>query len=144
MAAEAPGIHPQTLAMMAWQTMGLGNSVWRVAVEGVGYVLYPASEFEVSGGVSPSTWRYTIELPRPTGEPEVRHIAADGIVHCRYEPSTDAPWLGVSALTRAGMTAEQLAYIEARLRDASKVKVAYVVPMPSGASLLAMTSAKGQ
>ena len=70
MAAEAPGIDPMTLAMMARQTLLFGNSVWRIVVNRGAPALYPVSAFEVSGGVDPSSWRYGVELSRPTGDPE--------------------------------------------------------------------------
>ena len=73
-----------------------------------------------------------VELARPTGDPEQRNIPSEGIVHCRIGADSGAPWLGVSPLARAGVTAEQLAYIEARLRDDSKAVTGYLIPVPAG------------
>ena len=52
MAAEAPGIDPMTLAMMARQTLAFGNSVWRIVVNRGVPALYPVG----ASSRSPAAW----------------------------------------------------------------------------------------
>ena len=116
----APMLTPEVLGMMASHTVGRGNSVWEInrnEVTGV-FRLFPAASFDVKGRIDPATWRYAMEFYAPgRDEAILRNVAAEGVVHTRYKPSLASPWLGVSPLVRAGVTAKQLARIEKSLSD---------------------------
>ena len=121
--------------MMARQTLLFGNSVWRIVVNRGVPALYPVSTFESQWRRGPCvSWRYQRGIIAANREtPKQRNIPSEGIVHCRIGADGGAPWLGVSPLARAGVTAEQLAYIEARLRDDCQgASAGYLMPVPGG------------
>ena len=69
-----------------------GQSVWVIRVDRNGDItLQPTMHHEISGEVDPATWRYTVELARPSGEPVVRNVPASGIIHLRNDPEPEAP-----------------------------------------------------
>ena len=132
----APGLDPLTLSMLARQAV-TGNAVFQVGVNrATGNLrLLPVADYEISGGVAPETWRYDIEQARPGNDDPARlNVPAQGIVHVRYMPRPNAPWLGVSPLVAAGLTAEQLAKIERSLSWESGIPAGNLLPIPDGVS----------
>lgn len=155
MAAETrpamPGLDPLTLSMIAWQTILLGNAVFRIVVRrGVtGPALLSVAAYEITGGPSPDSWRYQVKQQRPNGDspldteslPEAS-VPYAGMVHVRYMPRSSAPWLGVSPLASAGFTAETLARIEKSLQDDASQPTGGIMPQPDGVSARAITQAQ--
>ena len=149
MAAQVEGatIPPMFLEMIGRQLCTRGNFVSRIELDDAGQpFLVPAYEYAVSGGVLPETWRYQMEFARPSDEfldnPERRNLPAQGVVHIRYGADPIAPWKGIPALARGSVTAEQLAYIEDRLRADSTVPTGSLLPSPNGASSTSVDSAE--
>ena len=132
--APIPGVDSAMLAFMAVHAVGSGNTVLRIEVNRrTGrFSLIPASNFEVVGDVSPSSWVYRLEHQRPTGEPAKQDTLGAGVVHIRYKPSPIAPWMGISPLARAGLTSTQLANIERSLGFDAKIKTGGILPFPHG------------
>ena len=131
----APMLTPEVLGMMASHTVGRGNSVWEIDFSGGAFTLLPAAAFEVKGGIRPRTWRYAMEFYAPGRDEAIpRNVAAEGVVHTRYKPSLASPWLGVSPLVRAGVTAQQLARIEKSLSDDARIPTGMLMPSPDGAT----------
>ena len=125
---------PFTMSMIARQTIASGNAVFQVSANGGALRLLPVSEYEVSGDVAPETWNYAIEQARPTGEPIGRSVPWAGMVHVRYMPKASAPWVGISPLTSAGVTADQLAKIERSLSYDASPPSGLLLPVPDGLS----------
>ena len=131
-----PAITPEIQAKIARQLIARGNSVWALQVSLLTgeLELLPVASYELSGNVVASSWRYQIQLPRPSGEPIVRNVPYPGIVHVRYGASDEEPWLGVSPLTRAGVTAKQLGQIENSLAFDARPRGGYIMPIPDGSA----------
>ena len=132
-----PMLTPLTLSMLARTVMATGNAVYEISRRGR---LNPVAAYTVAGGVDPDSWRYTIRQQRPNGEDPldldslpVRNVPSRGIVHVRYMPSFDAPWIGVPPLLRAGVTADTLAKIERSLKHDSSLPTGAMQPVPDGA-----------
>ena len=133
---EAPMLTPQVLGMMACQAIGRGNSVWEITLEGRTFGLMPAADFTVSGNISPTTWRYTMDFYAPGQyDPIKRNVAGEGVVHARYKPSPFAPWLGISPLVSAKLSASVLARIERSIRDDASIPTGVLMPSPDGATV---------
>ena len=56
-----PMIGPLELAMMARQTLALGNAVFEIYADPDGIGLLPVATYKVNGGVRPSSWTYTFK-----------------------------------------------------------------------------------
>ena len=130
-----PALTPFTMSMIARQSIALGNAVFQVSANGGGLRLLPVSEYEVSGGVAPETWNYTIEQ---ANDRQVRRSggASLGLALSMFGTCLrrSAPWVGISPLTSAGVTADQLAKIERSLTyDASPLS-GLLLPVPDGLS----------
>ena len=136
-----PVLTPNVMGMLGRQTVGTGNSVWRITAGGAGLRLTPVSAWEISGGVEEDTWAYRMELERPSGDAFVRLSGYQGVVHVRYMPRPTAPWAGVSPLTAAGLTAQQLGYIERSLRDDVELPTGAIMPLPDGVNQAVVTKA---
>lgn len=139
LAVPGPGLRalsPEFFSLAASELVWRGNAMFRIVIRQGEIVLLPASGGEVTSGTEdPVTWRYGLEFRRP-GEfdPIERNVAAEGVVHFRVGTSAYAPWLGVSGLARAGMTADQMAHAENSLRNEMRAPVAHVIPIPHEAT----------
>ena len=136
-----PALDPLTVSMLARQTLALGNAVFEIDFDGRNIQLLPVAQYDISGQTRPTSWNYRFRQQRPNGDSPLdldqlprRVKPYRGMVHVRYMPSPTAPWVGVSPLTRAGLTAKQLAYIERSLQYDSMPRGGVVMPMPDGAS----------
>ena len=147
MAAEPvpaiPGLNALTLAMIARQTISLGNAVFQVGANGNG--LLPVVSYSIRGNASPESWRYSVKLPFPNGDepidPEnlpVTELPTGRVVHVRYMPRPSAPWQGVSPLVAAGISAETLAKIERSLSYDAQPIGGLILPQPDGISTRAV------
>ena len=132
-----PALTPLTLSMIARQTIAQGNAVYRIGVNpGTGALrLSPVSDYEISGGIAPESWVYSIEQERPTGEPLKAPVPYAGIVHVRYMPRPSAPWHGVAPLVAAGASAEVLALIERSLKYDAMPRGGLIMPQPDGTNV---------
>ena len=139
LAVPGPSIRalsPEFFSLAASELVWRGNAMFRIVVRQGEIVLLPASGGEVTSGTEdPVTWRYGLEFRRPGEfEPVERNIAAEGVVHFRVGTSAYAPWLGVSGLARAGMTADQMAYAENSLKNEMRAPTAHAIVVPHGAA----------
>ena len=133
-------LSPAFLADYASRMMVTGNAIYLIDVEdGIG--LIPACAFDVGGGYRPSSWVYSLDLPRPSGDAIKRRVPAGGVVHVKTGATPASPWRGRSALERAGLTSGQLAHIERSLGLDSSVPTGGILPQPDGASAMAVAQA---
>ena len=130
-----PALSPDFFALAVSELVWRGNAMFRIVIREGEFVLLPASDGKVTSGTEdPVTWRYGLEFRQPGEfEPVERNVAAEGVVHFRVGTSAYAPWLGVSGLARAGMTADQMAYAENSLKNEMRAPVGHAIPFPHGA-----------
>ena len=132
-----PGLDPLTLSMLARELVALGNAVRQIDINrSTGdFRLLPVADWKITGDVAPETWRYAIEQARPgDDDPARQNVAAAGIVHVRYMPRPGAPWLGISPLVAAVVTAQQLAKSDKSLEYEAGIPVGNLLPIPDGVS----------
>lgn len=138
---------PAVLSMMARTTMARGNSVWEIASVRGRVTLRPVGEYDIVGGVDPDSWAYRVEYREPRGneaddETRIRAVRADNIVHVRYNPWPERPWVGISPLSECGITSEQLAYIENSLKMDASQPGGGIMPIPDGTTSRQFTQVK--
>ena len=149
MSPAMPMIGPLELAMIARQTLALGNAVFEIYADPDGIGLLPVATYKVDGSVRPSSWTYIFKQQSPNDEDGLgldalptRVRPATGIVHVRYMPRPEAPWRGVSPLIGAGVSAQTLARIESGLSQDANAGAGQIIAVPDGATAVQVEQAK--
>lgn len=126
-------LSPLYLSNAARDLVATGNHVAEIEIIDSEVVLSRPSQYEISGGMHPSTWRYDLEFPTPNSN-MIRHhrVRYDSVVHIRFNPSTDRPWEGRSPLLMAGLSTDTLAMIENSLKHEMNAPVGDIVTHPDG------------
>ena len=132
-------LSPAVLAAIGRNLAVRGEAVFVLDVNGV-VELTQASSWKVSGGVRPETWRYAVELPLPSGGVVKRNLPAEQVIHLRYATRPSKPWIGVSPLGMADETRALATWIERRLAEEASTATSYVLPLPEGANVDALTA----
>ena len=126
-------LSPPLLVDLVRRLLITGNSVYLVDVDATGTLaLLPVSTFEVGGGINPSSWTYRLELPRPSGDPLVRTVPSEGVVHVKVNASRGSPWSGVSPLAHLSATA--LASLERSLGYETSPASGLLMALPDGST----------
>ncbi len=121
-----------TAPVLAWLARELclsGEAVGLLEVTDGRLMLIPAICDEITGGPSPDTWRYKLDLVGPSTTRTVTREAG-AVVHIRYGATSGAPWAGVAPWQAAEVSASLLANLEGRLRQESRGRVGYILPVP--------------
>ena len=124
-------VTPLILSTIGREIIRRGECLFLIDVDGDGLRLLPSNSWDVTGGVSPQSWTYRLDLAAPDSTRSVIAPAA-GVVHIRAYVEPSAPWRGISPLTGAASTARLLAETEAALADESSGPRGHVIPMPQG------------
>ena len=124
-------ITPSVLAAIGRGLAVRGEAVFVLDVNGA-VELTQASSWKVSGGTRDESWRYTVELPLPSGKVAKRTLPAESVLHCRYATRPGAPWAGISPLGMASETQALATWIERRLAEEASTATSYVLPLPEG------------
>ena len=129
-----PALDPATLGMIARCLVLTGNYVAAIGVDRMGVIaLTPAATWDIAGGFDPNGWRYHLDLAGPSRS-TTRRLPAEGAIHIRIGATTSQPWLGVSPLISAGLTADTLASIERSTKQEAGVQTGILLPIPEGLS----------
>ena len=126
---RSAALTPETLARIGRALVLRGEWLAVIEVNSAGVMLLPASSWDVYGAADPATWRYRVNLPAPSGTYSVIREAA-GLVHVRINSPEEAPWLGVSPIRKAGLSATLAASVERTLAGDSKIQSARLAPLP--------------
>ena len=128
--APAGIVSPGVLSCIGRGLILRGDVLYVIDVGEAGLTLLPASQWDVSGGVSPSSWAYRATLPTPSGA-HTATVPAASVLHFRYSFDPARPWVGVGPLTRAGLTARLSAGLEAALADEVGAARGSLIPVPT-------------
>ena len=112
-----------------------GNALYLIDLDRLGaIILRPASAFTFGG--NPSRLSYELELPNPNqqGQPLIRRVPAEGVVHVKINAPSSEPWLGRAPWQCAQLTAEALGQIERSLKADSSIPTGLLLPVPDGIS----------
>ena len=128
-----PALDPEMLSRFARGLLLSGNAVFNIYADPMdGLMLQPVAYWDMTGSPRPSSWRYRLDIPGPSGRTMTRNVGAEGVIHVRLNPSLSQPWLGVSPLAEAGLSSELLANLEKRMGEESNQRVGALLPIPEG------------
>ena len=127
-----PAVTPAILGIIGREIIRRGECVFAIDVDPeTGLRLTPAASWDISGGPSPESWTYRVDLSAPGGTVS-RVVSGAGVVHVRPYVEPSAPWRGLSPIASASLTARLLSETEAALADESSGTRGHVLPMPQG------------
>ena len=139
MSPEIQTFDPEMMARIVRSLLLTGNFIGTIYVSPVGGLrISPVVTWDITGGVSPSTWRYRVDMPSPGGRTLTRVVPAAGVIHVRLNTSLVQPWRGVSPLTEAGLSSTLLGNIEKRMGEEAGGRGGYLLPIPEGIAPEAM------
>ena len=124
-----PGIGPDTLEAIARAMILDGEYLGAIDVSDGALRLLQSYSWDIVGHADPQTWRYSLELPGPSGN-ETRNLPAEGVVHCRYSTAPSAPHRGVGPFQAGSLTGALLANLEKTLAAEAGAPSGYVLPTP--------------
>ena len=126
----AAAVTPQCRAMIARALVRGGECVLQIDVDPAGMVrLHPASSWDITGDVSPDSWRYRVTLGAPSGT-VTRVVESAGVVHPRWSVDPSTPWRGVGPLQSAALAGKLSAEVTAALGDEASMPRGAVLPLP--------------
>ena len=107
-----------------------GSSVWAIDVDidaspMVRFVR--ASSWDVAGGRDPSSWRYALQLPAPSGTVS-RTLPSETVLHFVWKRATAEPWRGIGPLDT--VTAQALAKLDTSISQESGTPSGHVITLP--------------
>ena len=127
-----PAVTPAILGIVGREIIRRGECVFAIDVDPeTGLRLTPASSWDITGGPSPESWTYRVDLSAPGGTVS-RVVSGAGVVHIKPYVEPSAPWRGLSPIASASLTARLLSETESALADESAGTRGHVLPMPQG------------
>ena len=127
---ETDALTPEVLALIGRLLVFPGQSLFEIVVDG-GITLRPVSQVSISGGPSPESWMYEVELAGPSVS-ETKTLPASAVVHIKPMVDPARPWQGVSPIADAGVTVDGAAALENSLKHESGTAVGQVIASPPG------------
>ncbi len=125
-------VTPAVLATIARALIRRGESMHVIDVDPEGAVeLVDVGSWDVSGGVSRSTWHVRATLHGPDST-VTRTAPYAGCLHCTYATDQARPWRGVSPLSWATQTGRLASALERALADEAGAPVGSLVAVPEG------------
>ena len=119
------------LSMIGRSLIRRGECLFLISVANGKISLIPASAWNVTGGASPSSWRYDVELVGPSNT-ITKKVSADAVLHFRYAVDPDSPWKGCGPLDVAEATGELAANLEVSLGNEAGTPHGFLLPVPQG------------
>ena len=123
------------LAMIGRCLITSGEFVAAVERGGGAIRITPASDWDITGGANPRTWRYSMSLSGPSGEYRVKEAPASRVIHVRYASTPERPWTGRGPLQIAREAGRLSAATVAALADESQGPRGYLLPVPDSDGL---------
>ena len=107
-----------------------GEAVYRIDVsEGGTVTLRRASDWDVSGGPDPESWRYRLTLPGPSRNAQV-NLPGNAVFHPRINPAAAEPHKGRSPIAVAVQSARLAAGLEKQMANEAVAQSGTLIPAP--------------
>ena len=120
-----------------------GEAVYRIDVSQGGTVtLSRASDWDITGGPDPQSWRYRIKIAGPTRDAETI-LPAAAVFHPRVNASPSEPHKGRSPIGLAAQSARMAAGIERQFGNEAQQPSGQVLPHPENVGETILTEIKG-
>ncbi len=128
--AAADVLTPSVMAMIGRELIRNGEALFRVSVRNGRRHLTPATSWEVSGGLDPSSWRYHAQMSGPEGD-ESRTLGWDEVAFVAWATEPNRPFRGLSPLSLADRTGKLAGRLEESLGDEAGTPRGYLMPVPA-------------
>ena len=120
---------PAVLAYIGRALHQCGQAVLQIVVEDGEIELRPASSWNVTGGVNPASWEWTLTLAGPS-ETVTRRMPASHVLNLCYSIDPSRPWVGVGPLGHSLTTLALLNRTETRLAEEMGQAVGSALAVP--------------
>ena len=121
---------PDVLGRIGYNTALFGECVMYRMVDNGIVSLTQASTVDITGSFNPTSWRYGLQLPGPSGTITRRNVRANNVLHFRWTIDRSQPWIGVGPLQSANLDSQLLAHIVSHLLDECSTPRGYFIPLP--------------
>ena len=140
----AAALNPDLLELFGRSLLRAGELVCYLDTTGGELTIIPAQSHSITGGPTPSSWRYDLTLPGPSLTQAYRDLSAERVIHLRYAAHQSTPWRGQSPLEVATMAGRLSANTIKSLADESGGPLAnlFGVPLPGDDPALAPVRAQ--
>lgn len=130
--AVAAAIDAPLLALMGRALIRRGEAVFYIEVDTIeGLALRPASNWSITGGNNPESWRYEITLAGPSDTVTVTNVNPASVVHLRYAVDAARPWRGLGPIQVAELAGRLSAETAGALADESGMSRGAFLPVPN-------------
>ena len=123
-------LSPALLALCGRSLIRDGELVLAIDADNEGLALWPAADHDVSGGFSPASWLYRLNLAGPSYMATRTDVASAGVVHLRYAVDAAQPWQGVGPLAAAALAGRLSAETIKALADEAASPRGSLLPVP--------------
>ncbi|MDE0398484.1 MAG: phage portal protein [Candidatus Poribacteria bacterium] len=105
----------ELLALIGCGLFRRGEFVGYLESDGANVTIHPCSEWTVTGGYDPDTWKYRVTLPGPSETTSINGASPLRIVHIKINADPNTPWRGHGPLRSGSLTSDLAARIERQL-----------------------------
>ena len=123
-------LSPQCLGMIGRALIRDGEIVFAVDAEAGELRLFPAADHDVTGGHSPASWTYRLNLAGPSYLATRTPIPAEGVLHFMYTADPARPWHGVGPIESAKLAGRLSAETVKALADEAGGPRGHLLPVP--------------
>ena len=122
---------PACLALIGRALIRQGEVVFAIDGDADGLRLWPAADHDVSGGFSPASWLYRLNLAGPSYMATREDVAAAGVVHLKYMQDPAQPWAGIGPIQSAQLAGRLSAETMKALSDEAASPRGSLLPVPN-------------
>ena len=123
-------VTPSILALIGRALIRSGECVLLLSVGPGGLRLLPANSYDITGGHSPETWVYRLDLIGPNEASTLHPVLGADVIHVRYQVNPAAPWQGIAPLQSASLSGKLSASTLEMLGDDSAGPRGSFLPTP--------------
>ena len=121
---------PSTLSMIGRSLIRQGEVLFAIEILKGRVVLLPAASWDVTGEHDPASWRYRLTLGGPSRLTTLEPVAANDMIHVRYQTDAEQPWRGVAPLASAAIAGRLSAETMQALADEASGPRGMLLPTP--------------
>ena len=121
---------PSTLSLIGRALIRQGEILFSIEANNGRVVLLPAASWDVEGDADPASWSYRLALGGPSRLSTLEPVAANDMIHVRYQVDPEQPWRGVAPLASAAIAGRLSAETMQALADEVSGPRGFLMPTP--------------
>ena len=121
---------PSTLSLIGRALIRQGEVLFAIEARNGRVVLLPAASWDVEGDADPATWTYRLTLGGPSRLSTLEPVAANDMIHVRYQTDPEQPWRGIAPLASAAIAGRLSAETMTALADEVSGPRGFLMPTP--------------